>query len=58
MDEQIPWFGAGIGIIMGVLLVIGDNLLTAQPSVTVSKIKIKMYVLQVTTLLNFFSTLG
>lgn len=34
-DDQIPWLGAGIGIILGVTIVIADQLLTTQPSLTV-----------------------
>uniref|UniRef100_A0A1B6CJA7 Uncharacterized protein n=1 Tax=Clastoptera arizonana TaxID=38151 RepID=A0A1B6CJA7_9HEMI len=33
-DKQIPWLGAGVGIILGVLLVIADQLLTAHPTVS------------------------
>ncbi|XP_071449535.1 stress-induced-phosphoprotein 1-like [Hetaerina americana] len=31
-DEQIPWLGAGIGIIIGVTIVIGEHALTQKPT--------------------------
>ncbi|XP_021937921.1 STI1-like protein [Zootermopsis nevadensis] len=31
-DDQIPWLGAGVGIIMGVIIVIADNILTHKPT--------------------------
>ncbi|XP_049836551.1 STI1-like protein isoform X2 [Schistocerca gregaria] len=39
-DFQIPWLGAGIGIIIGVGLVIADYLLTDKPSIKIVQIKI------------------
>ncbi|KAF4529319.1 hypothetical protein B566_EDAN011413, partial [Ephemera danica] len=33
-DDQIPWLGAGIGIIIGVLIVIADQVLTNKPSLS------------------------
>uniref|UniRef100_A0A023F8N7 Putative molecular co-chaperone sti1 n=1 Tax=Triatoma infestans TaxID=30076 RepID=A0A023F8N7_TRIIF len=33
-NEQVPWLGAGIGIIIGVIIVIADQIFTAKPSVT------------------------
>lgn len=35
-DQQIPWLGAGIGIILGVIVVIADYLFTNKPTLTVS----------------------
>jgi hypothetical protein len=35
-DDQIPWLGAGVGIIMGVIIVIADNILTHKPTLVVS----------------------
>lgn len=32
----MPWVGAGIGIILGVIIVISDNVLTKAPTLTVS----------------------
>lgn len=34
-DEQIPWLGAGIGIILGAVIVIADFLFTKNPTVSV-----------------------
>ncbi|KAJ9582179.1 hypothetical protein L9F63_003478, partial [Diploptera punctata] len=31
-DDQIPWLGAGVGIIMGVIIVIADQILTYTPT--------------------------
>ncbi|XP_067005371.1 stress-induced-phosphoprotein 1 [Anabrus simplex] len=31
-DDQIPWLGAGVGIIMGVIIVIADHILTHKPT--------------------------
>jgi len=31
-DDQIPWLGAGVGIIMGVIIVIADHILTYKPT--------------------------
>lgn len=31
-DEQIPWLGAGLGIIIGVIIVIADQVLVATPT--------------------------
>lgn len=33
-DEQIPWLGAGIGIVLGAIVVISDFLLTSKPTVS------------------------
>ncbi|XP_059486268.1 uncharacterized protein LOC132202938 [Neocloeon triangulifer] len=33
-DDQIPWLGAGIGIILGVIIVIADQIATAKPSLS------------------------
>nr|XP_018906525.1 PREDICTED: hsp70-Hsp90 organizing protein 3-like [Bemisia tabaci] len=33
-DSQIPWLGAGIGIIIGVIIVISDQIATKKPTVT------------------------
>lgn len=33
-DEQIPWLGAGIGIILGAIIVIADFLFTTNPTVS------------------------
>lgn len=35
-DSQIPWLGAGIGIIIGVIIVISDQIATKKPTLTVS----------------------
>lgn len=35
-DLQIPWVGAGIGIIIGVILVIADYTIPEKPSLKVS----------------------
>jgi hypothetical protein len=35
-DDQIPWLGAGVGIIMGVIIVIADQILTYKPTLVVS----------------------
>jgi hypothetical protein len=35
-DDQIPWVGAGVGIIMGVIIVIADHILTYKPTLVVS----------------------
>lgn len=32
-DDQIPWLGAGVGIIMGVIIVIADHILTYKPTI-------------------------
>lgn len=32
-DEQIPWLGAGIGIILGAIIVIADFAFTVSPTV-------------------------
>lgn len=32
-EEQIPWLGAGIGIILGAIIVIADFLFTSNPTV-------------------------
>ncbi|XP_043584849.1 dnaJ homolog subfamily C member 3 homolog isoform X1 [Bombus pyrosoma] len=31
-DQQIPWLGAGVGIILGVIVVIADNVFTNKPT--------------------------
>lgn len=36
LDNRVPWVGAGIGIILGVLIVILDQVATKQPTVGVS----------------------
>lgn len=41
-DKQIPWLGAGVGIILGVLIVLADYLVAEKP------------VLVVYTLVNIF----
>ncbi|GLG95870.1 hypothetical protein R5R35_007893 [Gryllus longicercus] len=33
-DDQIPWLGAGVGIITGVLIVLADRILTRSPTLT------------------------
>ncbi|XP_015124748.1 serine/threonine-protein phosphatase 5 [Diachasma alloeum] len=33
-DQQIPWLGAGIGIILGVIVVIADYVFTNKPTLT------------------------
>lgn len=33
-DDQIPWLGAGVGIITGVLIVLADRILTHSPTLT------------------------
>lgn len=35
-DEQIPWLGAGVGIIIGVIIVISDQTIAPKPTLTVS----------------------
>jgi hypothetical protein len=35
-DDQIPWLGAGVGIIMGVIIVVADHILTHKPTLVVS----------------------
>jgi hypothetical protein len=35
-DDQIPWLGAGVGIIMGVIIVVADHILTHKPMLVVS----------------------
>lgn len=35
-DQQIPWLGAGVGIILGVILVIADYVFTNKPTLTVN----------------------
>lgn len=34
-DQQIPWLGAGVGIIFGVIVVIADYVFTNKPTLTV-----------------------
>ena len=34
-DQQIPWLGAGVGIILGVIVVIADYVLTNKPTLSV-----------------------
>lgn len=34
-DQQIPWLGAGVGIILGVIVVIADYVFTSKPTLTV-----------------------
>lgn len=34
-DQQIPWLGAGVGIILGVIVVIADYVFTNKPTFTV-----------------------
>jgi hypothetical protein len=38
-DDQIPWLGAGVGIIMGVIIVAADHILTHKPTLVVSASK-------------------
>ncbi|KAK2583443.1 hypothetical protein KPH14_009417 [Odynerus spinipes] len=33
-DQQIPWLGAGVGIVLGVLVVIADYVFTSEPTLT------------------------
>ncbi|KAG7203568.1 hypothetical protein KM043_013612 [Ampulex compressa] len=33
-DQQIPWLGAGVGIILGVIVVIADYVFTSKPTLT------------------------
>lgn len=35
-DKRYPWVGAGIGIIIGVIIVLLDQLATKRPTITVS----------------------
>lgn len=35
-DEQYPWVGAGIGLVIGVIIVIAELLLTPNPTLNVS----------------------
>lgn len=35
VDSRVPWVGAGVGIILGVIIVIADQLLTKSPAVKV-----------------------
>jgi len=35
-DEQIPWVGAGIGIIIGVSIIIADQLIPQNPTISVT----------------------
>ena len=35
-DQQIPWLGAGVGIILGVIVVIADYVFTNKPTLTVN----------------------
>lgn len=42
-DQQIPWLGAGVGIILGVIVVIADYVFTNKPTLTVIK-KIVLYI--------------
>lgn len=37
-DEVIPWLGAGIGIVIGVIIVIADCIFTHKPTVSHKKI--------------------
>ena len=38
VDQQTPWVGAGIGLIIGVLIVVGDAVLAKQSVLSVSSI--------------------
>lgn len=33
-NEQVPWLGAGVGIVVGVSIVLADQVLTASPSIS------------------------
>lgn len=35
-DSQVPWLGAGIGLIAGVIIVLADFLYTNKPTLSVS----------------------
>lgn len=37
VEERVPWAGCGIGIVLGVIIVLADQLLTKGPSVTVRR---------------------
>lgn len=42
-ESRLPWVGAGIGIILGVIIVISDNVLTKAPTLTVSHVDCNYY---------------
>lgn len=42
-DQQIPWLGAGVGIILGVIVVIADYVFTNKPTLTVYIYQINNY---------------
>jgi hypothetical protein len=48
-DDQIPWLGAGVGIIMGVLIVVADHILTHKPMLVVSCFNSSHIQLQINT---------
>lgn len=39
-ESRLPWVGAGIGIILGVIIVISDSVLTKAPTLTVSHVQL------------------
>lgn len=38
-DSQVPWRGAGVGVIIGVIIVVADFVYTNKPTLTVSLLK-------------------
>lgn len=42
-EKRVPWVGAGIGIIVGVIIVISDQLIATKPTLQVSFFFIIMY---------------
>jgi flagellar biosynthesis/type III secretory pathway M-ring protein FliF/YscJ len=44
-DQQIPWLGAGVGIILGVIVVIADYVFTNKPTLTVLIDALRFYII-------------
>ncbi|KAJ8948933.1 hypothetical protein NQ314_008311 [Rhamnusium bicolor] len=41
-DETVPWLGAGIGIVVGVIIVIADCLFTFKPTLKIPQLKLNL----------------
>lgn len=53
-EKRLPWAGAGVGIVLGVIIVIADQLFTKAPSISVSLGNCgRMYPVQSQTLVIF-----
>lgn len=52
LESRVPWVGSGVGIILGILIALADQFLTAKPSMKHPTIKVLLVI--VISCLGFF----